>query len=278
METRELSLFQVDAFAPAPLAGNPAAVVPLEAWLPDAQLQALADENHVSETAFSVPEPAGAEADFQLRWFTPTVEVDLCGHATLATAHVLFHELGWPGEQVRFSSASGLLTVTRASGRLELDFPATPPGAGVTGATAEAAAHALGGAPVEVRPGPRDLMLVYATQAEVLALAPDFGAVAALDARGVIVTAPGDAAGAADFVSRFFAPNCGVDEDPVTGSAHCQLTPYWAERLGKRRLFARQLHRRGGELWLEHRPETGRVGIAGEAHTVIVGTMRVPSL
>jgi predicted PhzF superfamily epimerase YddE/YHI9 len=257
----ELRLFQIDAFTERRFHGNPAAVVPLPRWLDDAVLQAIAQENNLSETAFFVNE----ESALRLRWFTPVHEVDLCGHATLAAAHVILRVLEPGREEVRFASRSGPL-IARARGEwLELDFPSRPP---EPIDAPPALAAALGGAPVEILAA-RDYFVVYAGEDEVPALRPDFQRLAALD-REVIVTAPGRAC---DFVSRFFAPRAGIDEDPVTGSAHCTLIPYWSRRLGKRALEARQLSARGGELRCEDRGE--RVAIAGRAVGYLEGVIHV---
>ena len=259
-----LPIYHADAFAARRFSGNPAAVMPLESWLPDATLQAIAAENNLSETAFVV-----REGDvWRLRWFTPAVEVDLCGHATLATALVMRERLGlWSGS-VAFMTRSGRLEVGEEEGRLVLDFPAQPPSPCLAPA---GLADALGATPAEVLHN-IDLVCVFADGATVRALEPDFRAIARIDARGVIATAPGEA-GDCDFVSRFFAPREGLDEDPVTGSAHCKLIPYWSRRLGRRRLFARQVSRRGGELWCEDRGE--RVRIAGQGVIYLEGSVEI---
>lgn len=264
-----LRLFQVDAFTDRVFGGNPAAVVPLDAWLPDQTLQAIALENNLSETAFFVGD-SDAETDFHLRWFTPAIEVDLCGHATVAAAHVLFTHLDWQRSDVRFKTQSGLVSCRSETGRLVLDFPARP---GKPADLTQEIVNALGGSPVEVRVAD-NLLVVYSSEGELVSLTPDAKKVAALDAPGVIVTAPADADDV-DFVSRFFAPRAGIDEDPVTGSAHCMLAPYWAERLGKRDLHARQISSRGGELFCRHRPDDGRVDIAGRAVTFLQGTIQL---
>lgn len=257
-----LPIYQVDAFTSRVFAGNPAAVMPLADWLPDATLQAIAAENNLSETAFVVRE---GEA-WRLRWFTPAVEVDLCGHATLATALVMLRRLGaWRGS-VAFETRSGRLTVSEDGERLALDFPAQPPHPIDPPAGLEAA---LGLRPRAVLKAV-DLVCVLDTAAEVRGLAPDPRALARIDARGIIVTAPGEDC---DFVSRFFAPRAGVDEDPVTGSAHCKLVPYWSQRLGRRDLFARQVSKRGGELWCKDRGE--RVTIAGHGVLVLEGVLEI---
>jgi len=247
-----LRYYQVDAFTGSLFAGNPAGVCPLDGWLPDQTLQRIAAENNLSETAFLVATDGG----YDLRWFTPAVEVDLCGHATLASAFVLFTELGLPGPRVRFHTRSGSLTAERRADLIELDFPARPP---APCAAPEDLLRGLGRPPREVLKS-RDYMAVYDAQADVAALRPDMALLARLDCLGIIATAPGKDA---DFVSRFFAPKAGVPEDPVTGSAYSTLIPFWAERLRKTDLFARQISRRGGELHCRHLGE--RVGIGGRA-------------
>ncbi len=255
-----LTLHQIDAFTDHVFGGNPAAVVPLESWLPDATMQSIALENNLSETAFFVREGDG----YRIRWFTPTSEVALCGHATLASAWVLFHVLGAPGDVVELQSASGPLRVTRVDEQLALDFPAYS----LEDYRGPASAiEALGKAPVQVLGRDKLLFAVYETEADVRAIAPDFPALLRSGMKAV-VTAPGN-----DFVSRFFAPTVGIDEDPVTGSAHCSLIPYWAARLGKTKLHARQVSRRGGELDCELRAD--RVSIAGHAVRYLEGTIEV---
>ncbi len=260
---------QINAFTRQPFRGNPAAVCPLDEWLPDAVLQAIARENNVSETAFFIPAADDDnEVDFHLRWFTPEVEVDLCGHATLAAGHAILSNLKGRGEAVRFQSQSGLLIVTRDDDRLALDFPTRPPR---RAEMPDGLAEAMGRAPRDFLTGGRDHLLIYEDEGTVRALAPDFAALRAHGRHGFIATAPGRDC---DFVSRCFFPGFGIDEDPVTGSAHCVLGPYWAERLGRSRMFARQLSRRGGELWLEMRDD--RIHIAGHCVEVIAGEMLVP--
>ncbi|HEB51231.1 MAG TPA: PhzF family phenazine biosynthesis protein [Desulfobulbus sp.] len=258
----KLPLYQVDAFTDRPFTGNPAAVCPLDAWLPDDLMQKIAAENNLSETAFFVRQ--GKE--YRIRWFTPAVEIDLCGHATLASGWVLYHALGYRGEAIRFLSASGPLTVREKGDRLELDFPASPPR---SCPAPELLARGLGREPLEVLRSD-DYLVLLADQEQVRTLAPDFRILARLDCRGIIVTAPGTEA---DFVSRFFAPGLGIDEDPVTGSAHCTLTPFWAKRLGRNVLKARQLSSRGGELECELHRE--RVLIRGMAVLYLAGTIRI---
>ncbi len=259
-----IPIYQIDAFADGPFTGNPAAVCPLDEWLPAEVMQAIAAENNLSETAFFVPEGEG----WRLRWFTPTTEVDLCGHATLASAHVIFNFLA-PGRQrvVFRTENAGELSVVREGDLLALDFPARPPEPCVAPAGLGAA---LGREPAEVLAS-RDYLAVYDDPEEVAALVPDFAAIARLDRFAVIATAAG--AGGTDFVSRFFAPARGVDEDPVTGSAHCTLIPYWARRLGKTQLRARQLSRRGGSLSCALRDN--RVSIAGRAVLYLAGAIEI---
>ena len=247
-----LQIFQVDAFSKEPFHGNPAAIVPLDAWLPAATMQNIALENNLAETAFFVREGNG----YGLRWFTPTVEMDLCGHATLASAHVLYEVLGETTDVLRFHTKSGELTVAREGDRLVLDFPARP--ATISEAPTRLI-EAIGRQPREILRA-RDYLLVYDTEDDILAIDPDFNALAKIKTHAVIVTAKGKES---DFVSRFFAPEVGVNEDPVTGSAHCTLIPYWAEKLGKTELYARQLSARGGELFCELLGD--RVKIGGNA-------------
>ena len=233
----KLPIFQIDAFTDHLFGGNPAAVVPLDSWLPDEVLAAIAAENNLSETAFVIP----GLGEIPLRWFTPTVEMDLCGHATLAAAHVLFRHFTPSVDRLTFVTHSGNLTVTTDADRLTLDFPARP---GISLEISEEVVSALGSRPREVLLA-RDLLAIFDRESDVKDLQPDFARIAALDALGVIVSAPGETV---DFVSRFFAPAAGVPEDPVTGSAHCTLVPYWAARLGKSSLTAKQLSARGGDL------------------------------
>jgi PhzF family phenazine biosynthesis protein len=241
--TMTIPYFVVDAFTDRPFAGNPAAVCPLSRWLPDATLAAIAAEMALSETAFFVPEDDG----FRLRWLTPTVEVDLCGHATLATAHVLFHLLEPARSAGRFHTRSGALTVTRAGDGATLDFPARIATPIRDGELVARVTRAIG-APVRELHAARNFLAVVDDAATVRSLAPDIRQVMALPTEGLIVTAAGDDV---DFVSRYFTPQHGIDEDPVTGSTHCTLAPWWAERLGKNPLRARQLSRRGGAMTVE---------------------------
>ncbi|MFN7938991.1 MAG: PhzF family phenazine biosynthesis protein [Bryobacteraceae bacterium] len=257
-----IPIYQVDAFAAVPFTGNPAAVCPLEEWLPDSVMQQIAAENNLAETAFFVPQGAG----YGLKWFTPVVEIDLCGHATLASAFVLWEKLGYAGERISFETRSGTLTVSRQGELLALDFPTRAPEACEVH---PALLVALGGSPREVLAS-RDYLVVYDTEEQVRALAPNMNAVAKLDRFAVIATAPGKQH---DFVSRFFAPAQGIPEDPVTGSAHCTLTPYWSAKLGKKTLRAKQISPRGGELLCEDRGE--RVSIAGQAVLYLEGSIFV---
>ncbi len=263
-----IPLYQVDAFTDRAFSGNPAAVCPLERWLPPETMQAIAAENNLSETAFFV---LRKEDDYALRWFTPAVEVDLCGHATLASAKIVFEHLQPGLERVRFQTKSGELSVAKKGELLELDFPSLP---GVPCPVSQALVDALGAPPREAHRSRSMWLAVYESEAEVRELAPDFARMTSLDLLGVIATAPGLKRDGVDFVSRFFAPKAGVPEDPVTGSAHCVLVPYWSERLKKKKLHALQVSRRGGELWCEDRP--GRVGIAGKAVLVLEGELVAP--
>jgi PhzF family phenazine biosynthesis protein len=258
----EIPIYQVDAFSNAVFSGNPAAVCPLEQWLPDNQLQAIAAENNLAETAYFVRNGDG----FHLRWFTPVCEVELCGHATLASAYVLFNELRERGNVVRFHTKSGELRVRRDGDLLALDFPARPPENVPDNPELIAA---LGGEPQELLAA-RDYLVRYETEKEVRALTPNMEALMHIDRFATIVTAPGTDC---DFVSRFFAPAKGIPEDPVTGSAHCTLIPYWAAKTGKTTLRARQVGRRGGELHCKLNDD--RVEIAGHGALFLRGTIYV---
>ncbi len=259
----QVPIYQVDAFTSKLFGGNPAAVCPLKDWLPGATLQAVAAENNLSETAFFVK----TGDRHHLRWFTPGREVDLCGHATLAAAHVLLNVLESDSDRVAFDTRSGELRVKRDGNRLSMDFPAKPP------APAEPPAgmlEALGGEPLEFLRG-QYYMAVYESESEVRSLTPDFAALARMD-DAVIVTGPGDGE-KIDFVSRFFAPSYGINEDPVTGSAHCTLIPFWAERKCKWWFEARQVSPRGGELYCELHED--RVTIAGQAVLYLTGAIEI---
>ena len=258
-----LPIYQVDAFTRGPFSGNPAAVCPLDAWLDDATLQSIAAENNLSETAFLVASDDG----YELRWFTPAIEVDLCGHATLAAGYVVLNHLQPDLDAVTFSTLSGKLIVARDGDRLSMDFPARPP---VPAAISQALSDALGEAPAEVHAS-RDIVAVYDDEAAVRRLSPDHARLLALDeGLGVIATARGEKV---DFVSRFFVPKGGIAEDPVTGSAHCTLVPFWAERLGKSQLVAHQVSARGGELHCEDRGE--RVIISGKCTLFLTGSIHM---
>lgn len=264
----ELPIYQVDAFASGLFRGNPAAVCPLEEWLPDETLQAIAAENNLSETAYYVRKGTPRSERYDLRWFTPGVEVDLCGHATLAAASVILEvrqELA--GRRVVFDSRSGELVVEREGDLYALDFPSRPPKPYAAHPLLE---RGLGAMPSQILAA-RDYLCVFDTEEQVSALKPDMQTLAGIDLFATIVTAPGRDC---DFVSRFFAPAKGVPEDPVTGSSHTTLTPYWSARLRKSKMFARQISKRGGELWCEDRGK--RVRIAGRAQQYLEGRIRVP--
>jgi PhzF family phenazine biosynthesis protein len=257
----QIPLYQVDAFTSEVFRGNPAAVCPLEFWLPAHTMQCIAAENNLAETAFFVKEGD----HYGLRWFTPTVEVDLCGHATLASAFVLFHYLNVQADSLRFDTRSGELTVRRNGDRLTLNFPSLP---ATRCDPPQALIEGLGAQPLEILKAGYYLV-VYPDAEDVRSLQPRMETLKGL---GVpcIVTAPGRDC---DFVSRFFAPSHGIDEDPVTGSAHCTLIPYWSRRLGKNQLFARQLSARGGELWCEDLGD--RVLISGHAVGYLEGRIQL---
>jgi predicted PhzF superfamily epimerase YddE/YHI9 len=255
-------IYQIDAFTSRRFRGNPAAVVVIDEWLPEDVMAAIASENNLSETAFVIPHIEVAP----LRWFTPTVEVDLCGHATLAAAHVILNDYRRGQDMIRFTTRSGELAVSRRDELPCMDFPARPAKPIALG---DALVTALGARPREVLMA-RDILAVFDSEDEIKRLRPDFNRIAALDAFAVIVTARGNHA---EFVSRFFAPAAGVPEDPVTGSAHCTLTPYWAEKLGKNKLRAHQVSPRGGELWCEMLGH--RVTIAGNTVGYLRGEITV---
>lgn len=262
----KMPMYQVDAFASEVFFGNPAAVCLLDGWIDDQRLQAIAAENNLSETAYLVANDRG----FELRWFTPVIEVALCGHATLASAFVLFACRNWPGRSIRFQTRrSGELVVTRRIDLLEMNFPAIRC---VSLATAPAGlADALDTVPQKLFTAGEDLLVVLDSEAAVRNVKPDFALLQRIPCRGVIITAKGEQN---DFVSRFFAPRFGIPEDPVTGSAHCALIPYWADVLGKEQLHARQVSQRGGELFCTALGD--RVVIAGKAVLYLEGTVTVP--
>lgn len=260
----KLSIYQVDAFTDQLFGGNPAAICPLDHWLPDTLMQQIALENNLSETAFFVP----VGEKYEIRWFTPTVEVDLCGHATLAAAFVLFHQLGYAGKSIEFHSPrSGPLTVQRQGDWLLLNFPKDEWEEIATTPDIEAC---LEPAILQTIKGKTDFMLVLESEEDVKALRPNLARIANLPARGIIVTARGSDV---DFVSRFFGPAAGVDEDPVTGSAHTTLIPYWAEQLQKKNLTARQVSARGG--YLQCRLLDDRVEIGGKGRLYLVGEINI---
>jgi PhzF family phenazine biosynthesis protein len=260
----KIKLYQIDAFTDKVFHGNPAAVCVLNEWLEEEKMQQIAAENNLAETAFVVP----SGSDYEIRWFTPAVEVDLCGHATLAAAYVLFHFYNHPSGRINFQSRrSGLLTVDKNEDALTLDFPVDEL---EQVATPEALVTAFGKAPLETYKGKTDYMLIYPSQADIEAFKPDIALVATVQARGIIVAAPGDEV---DFVSRFFCPQVGINEDPVTGSAHTTLTPYWSKRLDKKTLQAKQLSARRGDLTCEFLGE--RVKITGKAVTYLIGEIEV---
>ncbi|MEM7360362.1 MAG: PhzF family phenazine biosynthesis protein [Pseudomonadota bacterium] len=258
----KLDIYQVDAFANRAFQGNPAAVVPLQDWLDDELMQAIAEENNLAETAFFVKEDEG----YRIRWFTPMTEVDLCGHATLASAFVLYRELGYKEPELVFNSRSGPLIVSSKGDLLQMDFPAQKcipcePPAGLYGALGVSRADCLKN---------EDYLVVLENEEELLALQPDFFSLGGLDMRGVIVTSP---AADYDFVNRFFAPNVGINEDPVTGSAFTKLVPYWADRVGRTRLEGKQVSTRGGEVSCELRGD--RVLLAGRAIKYLQGMIEI---
>jgi len=248
----ELRLLQIDTFTDVVLGGNPAAVCPLDTWLDESTMQAIAAENNLSETAFFMPEGEG----FNLRWFTPNVEVDLCGHATLAAAYVVFEELRPDAQRVDFATKSGRLTVVREGADLVMDFPAQP---AAPVEPPELLLGALGEPPIEMLAG-ADYVAVFENATAVARLRPDLGMLMQLDRRGVVATAPGDDA---DYVLRFFAPKNAVPEDPVSGNVQTALVPYWSHKLGKPRMTVRQLSARGGAMVCEDHGE--RISIAGRA-------------
>lgn len=259
----KIPLFQIDAFTDRVFAGNPAAVIPLTDWLSDDQLQQIASENNLSETAFFTEEGSGG---YHIRWFTPETEVDLCGHATLATAHVILNHLGHKENKVTFKSKSGELGVEKKGEVLWLDFPSNPP---EPVPMPKLIPEALGVIPAYSGFNV-DLILLLDSEETVRSIRPDISILRSIDARGIIITAPGDNC---DFVSRFFAPKVGVPEDPVTGSAHTVLTPFWAARLKKDRLSAKQISKRGGDLSCELNGK--RVKIGGSAITYLQGEINL---
>jgi PhzF family phenazine biosynthesis protein len=263
------TIYQIDAFASQVFKGNPAAVIPVLEWPETDLMQNIAAENNLAETVFFVP-TTNSEADYHIRWFTPEFEINLCGHATLASAFVIFNYLGFEKTTVVFSSQSGLLRVTKKDSLLEMDFPSWKP---LPASDApENIASILGIQTIKGVYRHRDLLIEVEKEEEVLAAAPDFTALKKTKEM-VILTAPGKQA---DFVSRFFAPDAAVDEDPVTGSAHSQLIPFWSEKLNRKKMFAKQLSKRGGELWCEDLGN--RVIIAGQCVFYMKGEITLNEL
>jgi len=259
-----IPIYQADAFTDKLFGGNPAAICPLAEWLPDDTMQQIAKENNLAETAFFVKNDNG----YLLRWFTPEYEIDLCGHATLASAHILFTELAYGGDTIHFDTIkAGTLSVKRDGDKYTMDFPSRPP---IPIETPNGLVEALGGSEPTAILRSRDYFVVYDTEEEIVDLAPDMFALSKMDTVGIIVTAPGKNS---DFVSRFFAPGAGIPEDPVTGSAHCNLIPYWAKIFEKYNLHAYQLSARKGELWCELKGD--RVLMSGKAVTYLRGEIMV---
>ncbi len=254
-----MNIYEVDAFTDRVFSGNPAAIVPLTDWLDDDVMQNIAAENNLSETAYFVEESDGS---YNIRWFTPQTEVDLCGHATLASAHVLYNHLGFEGEKVIFQSKSGELSVKKWKGMYWMNFPSNPPD---PIPVPKMLPEAIGTVPLYTGVN-TDLLVLVQDEEVVQSLKPDFGTLKRMGTRGVIVTAPGSEV---DFVSRFFAPGVGIPEDPVTGSAHTVLTPFWSNRLGKTEMKARQISERGGDLICIQKGQ--RVEIGGKAVTYLIG-------
>ncbi len=260
----KIKIYQIDAFSDQIFRGNPAAVCLLEDWLEEPKMQLIASENNLAETAFIVADEDG----YSIRWFTPEVEVDLCGHATLAAAHVLFNYYNYPSSLIKFNTQkSGLLKVKKRGKMLELDFPAdrikkvAPP---------QIIIDSIGLKPIEAYRGKTDYLLIYNSQLEIESLKPDFNLLSSCESRGIIVSSKGQEV---DFVSRFFAPQVGINEDPVTGSAHTTLVPYWANKLNKTELTAQQLSKRKGDLVCNW--EVDRVKISGYAVTYLIGEIDI---
>ncbi|MCW3464131.1 PhzF family phenazine biosynthesis protein [Chitinophaga nivalis] len=268
MDLQQIDIYQVDAFTMNIFGGNPAAVCVLQQWLPTPVLQQIAAENFLPETAFFIP--GKTATDFELRWFTPEIEMDLCGHATLATAHVLFHHIGVPGNNITFSSNSGVLPVSKKGAILTLDFPSRPP---EPATLPSVFLEGLGVTPTAVFKS-RDYVVLYEHESIIRQLQPNPALIHQLniDPGGIVVTAPGESV---DFVSRFFTPQASIFEDPVTGSAHCSLIPFWSKRLNKTTLTAQQLSARIGELYCTDQGD--RVLIGGACKTYLVGKIFVPT-
>ena len=261
----QLPIYQVDAFTDKLFGGNPAAVVPLKTWLSDEIMQKIAFENNLSETAFFVPNKTG----FDIRWFTPTVEVNLCGHATLATSFVIFNVLKYPNENILFGSKSGILQVRKEDKWLELDFPLQET---FLSEAPEGLIESIGKKPKEIYQASDDYMLVYDSQKEIEDIKPNFGALKLIKARGIIVTAKAKSK-EIDFVSRFFGPGSGIDEDPVTGSAHTKLVPYWAKVFNKTELIAEQISSRKG--YLKCKLSNDSVLMAGKGKLFLKGKISI---
>ena len=262
----KLTLYQVDAFADKLFGGNPAAVIPLKKWIPDELMQQLTMENNLAETAFFVPSRT-KKADFDIRWFTPELEINLCGHATLASAHVIFEILKAKKKKVVFDSKSGLLTSSKRKGKIELDFPSWPPER--ISEFPDTLLASIGNPEIAGVYKNREYLVELINEEAVRNCKPDFSLMKKLD-RMVIITAPGKEV---DFVSRFFAPTAGIDEDPVTGSAHAQLIPFWSNKLGKKKMTAKQLSRRGGTLYCEQKGE--RVIMGGNSVFYMKGEIEI---
>lgn len=262
----KLTLYQIDAFTNKLFSGNPAAVIPLEKWIDDGLMQKLGMENNLSETVFFVPSKKNG-ADYEIRWFTPALEINLCGHATLASAYVLYNLLGFDKPELKFDCKSGVLVIKKEKGKLSMNFPAWKP-APLPDYPKELVA-ALGNPEIVNIARSRDVLFELKDESAVRNCTPDFTLLKKIGEK-VMITAKGDKV---DFVSRFFAPIAGIDEDPVTGSAHSQLIPYWAEKLGKNKLHALQLSSRGGELWCEYLGD--RVTMAGECVFFMKGELEV---
>ena len=257
-----LQIYQVDAFTDHVFGGNPAAIVPLEEWLSDDKMQKIAMENNLSETAFFVKQGDS----FFIRWFTPEIEIDLCGHATLASAHVIFKHFNYEQDMIQFKYAQGLLSVKQKNDLLTMDFPSYIP---QDAEVSDLAIEGLGKKPILAKKA-RDLLVLFESEKDIRDLDPDFSILAEINHLGVIATAPGEDV---DFVSRYFAPRAGINEDPVTGSAHCMLIPFWAERLNKSEMVATQLSKRVGHINCEYKND--RVLIAGRAVTYLTGEIRI---
>ena len=263
----KLTLYQVDAFTNKLFGGNPAAVIPMKKWLSTEMMQQIGLENNLSETVFFVPSDKKG-VDYDIRWFTPTVEINLCGHATLAAGYIIFRELKKKKKSITFSCKSGLLTVSRKKDRIEMDFPSWKPSVVVD--PPANLSEALGGAEIVGVYKQRDLLVELKNEAAVKKCNPDFGLLRAIGDKTIITAAGKDV----DFVSRFFAPTAGIDEDPVTGSAHSQLIPFWSERLGKSKMNARQLSARGGEIGCEQLNEQ-RVVMSGQCVFYMKGEVKI---